>query len=102
MSIDHNIPKILECRKEFTELCKKIDSLENFLAIVNQNLTHVEEQVIIAEEELGINDTGIKGFLKPLFGKTKSENDIVNKNPEKNFIPVEIFNVNDYFPSSSS
>lgn len=63
----------MNSQDDFNKLCKRIDDLEAFVEVVNQNLDAVEKDVVDAEEALGINDIGIKGFLKPIFGKAKKD-----------------------------
>lgn len=69
----------------------------------NDNVTKVEQQVVQAEEELGINSTGIRGLFRPLFGIVKKRSDPVSPvepdacAADKIFEPVEIFKSSDYF-----
>lgn len=74
---------------------------------VNNDITSLEQNMNKAEEELGYNKTGIKGFFKPLLGKiVKSDR---NRPPpehiddtELTYKPTEIFKAAEYFGESSS
>lgn len=74
---------------------------------VNVDITSLEQNMDKAEEELGYNNTGIKGFFKPLLGKiVKSdrnrpspENIVVT---ELTYKPIESFKTAEYFGESSS
>lgn len=79
-----SLPEIIQCKSDFQKQFEKIDKLELVVNAVNHDLTNLEQSVNKAEEELGYNNSGIKGFLKPWFGmstkmdKTKSEESIAN------------------------
>lgn len=97
----NNLPKTFACEEEFNKLCNRIDDLEAFVEIVTKNMNTLEEHVKQAEEDLGVNDRGIKGLLKPIFGKAKNVTE-ASQNPDKIYVPLEIFKTSDYFPNSNS
>lgn len=74
-----SLPEIIQCEEDFQKHFEKIDKLQMVLNVVNQDLTALEQNVTKAEDELGFNNSGFKGFLKPWFGmsskvdKTKTE-----------------------------
>lgn len=71
---------------------------------INVDVTALEQNMTKAEEELGYNNTGIKGFFKPLLGKI-SKNRTSHEIPddtELTYKPTETFKANDYFGESSS
>lgn len=62
-----------------------------------------------AEEELGYNESGIKGFLKPFLGKVvKSDrprsdadaNRATSDNEPPTFVPTNVFKASEYFASA--
>lgn len=94
----------MNSQKDFNKLCKRIDDLEAFIGLVNQNLETIEKDVVEAEEELGINDIGLKGFLKPIFGKAKKDRRSVGDDagsPPLVYVPPVIFDTKSFFGSNS-
>lgn len=95
----------MNSQDDFNKLCKRIDDLEAFIGLVNQNLDTIEKDVVEAEEELGINDVGIKGFLKPIFGKAKKDRRSVGDdgsgNAPKEYVPPVIFDTKSFFGGNS-
>ena len=96
--------QLLGFREEFKEICQRVDSFQDLLKIIHQNLTNLERQVETAAEELGYSETGLRGLLKPLFKAPKKVGEVpaTNLDGQGNFVPVEIFRAADYFPDSSS
>lgn len=94
----------MNSQDDFNKLCKRIDDLEAFIELVNQNLDTVERDVVQAEEELGINDVGIKGFLKPIFGKAKKDRRSVGDDAGSaslEYVPPVIFDTKSFFGSNN-
>lgn len=90
----------MNSQNDFNKLCKRIDDLEAFIGLVNQNLDTIEKDVVGAEEELGINDIGIKGFLKPIFGKAKKDRRSVGDEAGSaplEYVPPAIFDTKSFF-----
>lgn len=67
---------------------------------VSTDITALEQNMAKAEEDLGYNNTGIKGFFKPLLGKIV-KND--RNRPESvdetapTHTPIDLFKSSDYF-----
>lgn len=95
----------MNSQDDFDKLCKRIDDLEGFVEVVNQNLDTIEKDVVEAEEELGINDVGIKGFLKPIFGKAKKDRrsvgDDAGSAAPRVYVPPVIFDTKTFFGSNN-
>lgn len=106
ITMHKNLPEIYSYQAEFHKLCNNIDNLEAFVQRANDNVTKVEQQVVQAEGELGINSTGIRGLFRPLLGIVKKRTDPVSpidavvSAADKMFEPVEIFKSSDYFGNS--
>lgn len=69
---------------------------------MNNDLTALEQNVTKAEDELGYNDSGLKGFLKTsIFGKAtrndRQRHDYDDSGSQPSYQPVEIFKASDYF-----
>ena len=64
-----SIPSICECKEGFETYFERIDRLQVVIETVNNDLTSLEQRISKAEEDLGYNNTGLKGFLKPFFTK---------------------------------
>lgn len=95
----------MNSQADFNKLCERIDELEGFIGLVNQNLDTIEKDVVEAEEELGINDIGLKGFLKPIFGKTKKDRRSVGDDAgsaPREYVPPEIFETKTFFGASNT
>ncbi|KAJ6643280.1 Biogenesis of lysosome-related organelles complex 1 subunit 4 [Pseudolycoriella hygida] len=104
ISMEQTIPDLMNSQDDFNKLCKRIDDLEAFIGLVNQNLDRIEKDVVDAEEELGINDVGIKGFLKPIFGKTKKDRRSVSDDAGNSalvYVPPVIFDTKSFFGSNN-
>lgn len=72
---------------------------------VNTDITALEQNVTKAEDELGYNNSGIKGFFKPLLGKiVKTERIRAESIDEADlkYTPIESFKASDYFGETSS
>lgn len=96
------IPNIAECRAGFQKYFQKIDNLQLVINRINNDLTALEQNVAKAEEELGYNDSGLKGFLKTsIFGKVTRGDDTSGTSDPLSYQPVEIFKASDYFGNGS-
>lgn len=93
------------CRDEFQQYFNKIDASQIVIDKINEDLTLMERNVTKAEEELGYNESGIKGFLKPLIGKVMKNNKINNESNDNNeqlaFHPTKVFKAVELFPKSN-
>lgn len=95
-----SLPEIVQCEEDFQKHFDKIDKLQLVLNAVNQDLTALENTVATAEDKLGYNNSGLKGFLKPWFGmstktdKTKIEDGGSETPP---FRSTTVFKAEDYF-----
>lgn len=101
-----NMPELYACHVAFEQLTGKIDRLEEFVAVVTSTLTTLENQVQLAEEDLGVNAVGLKGLFKPLLsGIAKKRTENVNSistttdpvRPLLTYAAPEIFRSDDYF-----
>lgn len=63
-----SVPEIIQSQEDFEKQFIKIDNLQLVLNAINNDLSTLEQSVTKAEDELGFNNSGIKGFLKPWFG----------------------------------
>lgn len=100
---------ILAFTPQFEILQQRINQLEHFIEVVNNNVDEVEKSIDIAEAELNVTDYSLKGLLfKPLLAKAKSVSDsnsassieepVASTNLKNgNFQSVPIFNTSDYF-----
>lgn len=96
------LPQSEEFHNKLQSLSKKIDHLQKFVNVVDENVTSLEAHVNVAAAELGYDDSGIKGFLKPIFGNNKPKDDVVsNLDENQKYVPPKIYKTSDYFPSSS-
>ncbi|KAH8361627.1 hypothetical protein KR084_011220 [Drosophila pseudotakahashii] len=100
----NNVCSILGFGDSFDQLKTRIDGLEQFVGAVCANLSEVERNVDIAEEELHVTDYSLKGLLlKPLKAKLSASDPATsNSLPRSNLIeeeyqPVEIYKSDDYF-----
>lgn len=94
----------MERQQEFDKLCGRIDDLERFVGLVGVNLNTIEQHVVTAEEELGINALGLKGLLMPIlsFNKKRDEiNSLANLRQRDAYKPPEVFETEMYFKPSS-
>lgn len=94
------LPEIIQCQEDFEKQFDKIDNLQLVLNAVNHDLTNLEQCVTKAEDELGFNNSGLKGFLKPWFGMaSKSEKAKTEQgaSSEPVFQNALTFNSSDYF-----
>lgn len=71
---------------------------------VNNDITALEQNMNKAEQELGYNNTGFKGFFKPLIGKIvkNDRHRAENVDTELTYKPIETFKSAEYFGESSS
>ncbi|TMW54214.1 hypothetical protein DOY81_000713 [Sarcophaga bullata] len=101
---------ILAFTPQFEILQQRINQLEHFIEVVNNNVDEVEKSIDIAEAELNVTDYSLKGLLfKPLLAKAKSVSDsnsttssmeepVASTNlKDGNFQSVPIFNTLEYF-----
>ncbi|RUS76295.1 hypothetical protein EGW08_015941 [Elysia chlorotica] len=99
LCLQNTMPDIqMKCR-EMEAVFEKIDRLEDFVNIVKESVTSVEEKVNKAENELGT----VGGFMKKLSSFISKKPSPARtpprvKGPE--FIPPEIFSTKDYFNHS--
>lgn len=100
------IPNIAECKDGFQKYFDNIDKLQVVINRINSDLTAMEESVTKAEEELGYNESGIKGFFKPFLGKvgksdrTRNDVDSNRASGDKDtptFVPTHVFSASDFF-----
>lgn len=98
---------IIEFKSQFQTLCNRIDNLEKFVNQVNDNVTKLETAVDTAEQELGVTDYSLKGFLKPIFNKSRSSpieerESKTNLDEEGEFIRPDVFKTEDFFISNTT
>lgn len=99
---------IMEFKSQFQTLCNRIDNLEKFTNLVNDNVTKLETAVDTAEQELGVTDYSLKGFLrKPIFNKsrnspTEEKDTKTNLNESGEFIRPDVFKTEEYFTSNTT
>ena len=97
--MEQNLPQIITFKAEFDNLCKTINSLENFIQVVNNNLTAFEWHVKVAEHEMGLNNVGVKGLMDRLIGGRSIVEERGATNWTNNeYTPPVIFKTEDYFP----
>lgn len=103
------IPNIAECKDGFRKYFDNIDKLQVVINRISSDLTAMEESVTRAEEELGYNESGIKGFFKPFLGKVvKSDRSRIDVDSNRatgdketpTFVPTNVFKATDYFASA--
>ncbi|XP_031618623.1 biogenesis of lysosome-related organelles complex 1 subunit 4 [Contarinia nasturtii] len=105
ISASTSIPNIIECKKGIQQYSERIDKIQLMLDRINHDITALEQNMNKAEEELGYNDTGIKGFFKPLLGKIVKTERNRSECPHDNVLtykPVESFAASEYFGETSS
>uniref|UniRef100_A0A1L8DTL9 Putative bioproteinis of lysosome-related organelles complex 1 subunit 4 n=1 Tax=Nyssomyia neivai TaxID=330878 RepID=A0A1L8DTL9_9DIPT len=103
VTTDKNLPDIGAFQKDFTELCRRIDGFERFVGIAGDHLGKMEAHMVVAEQELGYTESGIKGFLKPIFGgRPRVEQEATNLTPDETYAPPEVYSTSDFFPESSA
>lgn len=94
----------MECKKGIHQYSERIDKIQILLDRINTDITALEQNMDKAEEDLGINNTGIKGFFKPLLGKiskNRNSQDHVDDTTNATYKPIEAFKAADYFGESS-
>lgn len=101
-----SLPDIMECKKGIQQYSERIDKIQIMLDRINTDIGAMEQNMDKAEEDLGFNNTGIKGFFKPLLGKiaknrTHSQ-ELVDHDTSATYKPVDAFKATDYFGESSS
>lgn len=103
------MPNIAECKDGFQKYFDNIGKLQLVLNRISNDLTAMEENVAKAEEELGFNESGIKGFFKPFLGKVvKNDRSRSDADPSKTatdhesptFVPTNVFKASEYFSSA--
>ncbi|XP_055847064.1 biogenesis of lysosome-related organelles complex 1 subunit 4 [Episyrphus balteatus] len=101
-TMENHVVPLLAFQQNFQTLCERIDNLEKFVDVVNENVNSVERSIDIAEEELGVTDYSLKGLLfKPLFSRSKNIDGESRTNlKDDEFQKVEIFKTSQYFPTS--
>lgn len=108
LSSQDKVPDIQAMYKEMREsLFTKIDKLEAFVDVVNQNVDDLEKVVSCAEEELNGQDfTTIRTLLRPFFLYNKPM--ASPRSPEPTVVPstqncdnqFSVFKTDDYFQTS--
>lgn len=97
-TLESTLPKTNDFHNSLKSLSQKIDDLQKFVNVVDKNVTRLEAHVDVAAAELGFDDSGIKGFLKPIFGNIKPKTDVVsNLDENQKYVPPIIFKTSDYF-----
>lgn len=93
-----NYSQILQFKESFDEICDRIDNLESLVNRAKVNLTELENQVAIAEEELDIPERKVDILLKSLniFSKPQALGSNLDNGLYK---PPEIFSTKDFFPN---
>lgn len=97
------IPIINSCVADFRKNFQKIDNLQLVIDRINKDLIALEESVSKAEGDLGYNNTGLTGFLKPFFGKNTANDQTRNQCVEHNEPTHQlttVFNTSDFFGTS--
>ncbi|XP_063702780.1 uncharacterized protein LOC134832619 [Culicoides brevitarsis] len=97
-----NIDAILSKKDQIYKMCKKIDDLEYFIDIVENNLSALTKQVETAEKELGISDNRIASLLKNVLFRTKSTQKEEQQGTNQPFVPIEVFRTEDFFKNSEN
>lgn len=100
-----SIPDIVKCKNGIQQYSDRIDKIQVMLDRINVDVTALEQNMTKAEEDLGYNNTGIKGFFKPLLGKiskNRSSQATSTDESEPTFQPTETFKANVYFGESNS
>lgn len=94
----------MECKKGIQQYSERIDKIQIMLDRINIDIAALEQNMDKAEEDLGFNNTGIKGFFKPLLGKISKNRNSQESVDDTNstFTPIETFKAADYFGESSS
>ncbi|XP_037934206.1 biogenesis of lysosome-related organelles complex 1 subunit 4 [Teleopsis dalmanni] len=109
--LENHVSAILGFTEHFDALRSRIDNLEKFVEVVNNNVTAVENSLDIAEEELHVTDYSIKGLIiKPLLAKAKATTVAVEGGeqlPRSNLVngefqKIPIFSTDKYFKASTS
>lgn len=99
------LPNIVECKQELFKYADKIDKIQVMLDRINSDVKALERNVTTAEEELGYNDTKLRGFFKPFLKKVVGKEVKPNDNQDAKdlaYKPIEIFQLSDYFPGSTN
>lgn len=99
-----SLPNIVACKQGMKQYVDKIDKIQMMLDRINSDMKALEQNIAIAEEELGYNDTKLSGFFKPFLKKVVGKDaKPTDDNEEKVLVykPVETFKTTDYFPDSA-
>lgn len=94
----------MQCKKGIQQYSERIDKIQIMLDRIHTDITAMEQNMDKAEEDLGFNNTGIKGFFKPFLGKiakNRNSQDHVD-DTSSTYKPIEAFKAADYFGASSS
>lgn len=98
-----SIPNIVECKKGFQQYSERIDKINSMLDRINNDLTSLEHNVTKAEDELGYNNTGIKGFFKSIEKAVKNDRVRAETSDDAEppiYQPINVFKSSDYFDRS--
>lgn len=93
----------MQCKKGVQQYSERIDKIQIMLERINSDITTLEQNMDKAEEDLGFNSSGIKGFFKPLLGKiakNRSSQEHVDDS-STTYEPIEPFKAADYFGESN-
>lgn len=93
-----NLAQVAARKEELYSLCHKIDCLERLIAVVEQDMSKVERQVEVAQDELGISTASLGSLLKTVFARGKSTKEAsTNLNANGEFVAVEILDTGKFF-----
>uniref|UniRef100_A0A1I8MJX2 Biogenesis of lysosome-related organelles complex 1 subunit 4 n=1 Tax=Musca domestica TaxID=7370 RepID=A0A1I8MJX2_MUSDO len=104
--IDQYTSGVLTFLPKFMELKSRIDNLEKFVQVVDDNMNQMEKTIDLAEHELNVTDYSLKGLiLKPLLTKTlpiSTPNGEETASSTKSdasieYQPIQLFNSKLYF-----
>ncbi|XP_072303969.1 biogenesis of lysosome-related organelles complex 1 subunit 4 [Eucyclogobius newberryi] len=98
--VNENLPQIQQKSEEMRQIYRRIDKLEAFVKMVGANVNAMEEQVTLAEGELGT----LPGAFKKMF-RTMTVPGFLNKQSsprrpaahQRQDVP-SVFRTDDYFP----
>ncbi|XP_071503793.1 biogenesis of lysosome-related organelles complex 1 subunit 4-like [Diadema antillarum] len=93
LALNRSLPEIYSKAMEMDSIFKKIDQLEEFVAVVRKNVMAYENLVNTAEKDLGTLHS-IKSLLNsfPLFSSRKG----ASSRPTKKFIAPPVYSTSDY------
>lgn len=92
----------MECKQGIQQYSERIAKIQIMLDRINTDVTALEQCMDKAEEDLGYNDTGIKGFFKPLLGKIGKTRSSQEQSDDTETIYTPKFKADDYFGAAGS